>query len=368
MTTSNISTERISRLQAQMVQAGVDGVAIAPTANMRYLLGFAPLADERLCALLVTPQATRLVVPELNADQVEAHTGMPAMRWGDAAGPDQVLAQAAAELGLKPNGVLAADDSMRADALLTLQETIRPAKSVVAGNLMAPLRMRKAEAEIEALARAAALADQALLAGAAACQPGVTEREVANVIATYFRDNGAETVDFTVVASGPHGAFPHHEIGDRRLQTGDTIILDIGATLAGYRSDITRVVQLGEPSAEVKAVYQAVLEANQRGRAAAVAGAQAHEVDRAARSAIEEAGYGPLFPHRTGHGLGLEIHEPPWITAASETILEPGMVFSVEPGVYLQHKFGIRIEDIVVVTAGACRCLTGLDHNLIIKA
>jgi Xaa-Pro aminopeptidase len=188
------------------------------------------------------------------------------------------------------------------------------------------------------------------------------------VIATYFRDNGAETVDFTIVASGPNSAFPHHEIGDRRLQMGDTIILDIGATLAGYRSDITRVVQLGEPSAEVKAIYQAVLEANQRGRAAAVAGAQAREVDRAARSAIEEAGYGPLFPHRTGHGLGLEIHEPPWITSTSETILEPGMVFSVEPGVYLQHKFGIRIEDIVVVTAGACRCLTGLDHNLIIKA
>ena len=135
------------------------------------------------------------------------------------------------------------------------------------------------------------------------------------MIATYFRDNGAETVDFTIVASGPNSAFPHHEIGDRRLQTGDTIILDIGATLAGYRSDITRVVQLGEPSAEVKAVYQAVLEANQRGRAAAVAGAKAREVDRAARSAIEEAGYGPLFPHRTGHGLGLEVHEPPWITA-----------------------------------------------------
>lgn len=208
MTISSLSAARIKQLQAKMVQAGVDIIAIAPTANMRYLLGFAPLADERLCALLVTPQATRLVVPDVNADQVEAQTGMPAIRWDDAAGPDQVVAQTLTDLGLKPGGVLAADDTMRADALLTLQEIIGPAKSVVAGQLMASLRMGKAEAEIEALQRAAAQADQALLAGAAACKPGVTEREVAAVIANYFREHGAESVDFTIVASGPNGAFP----------------------------------------------------------------------------------------------------------------------------------------------------------------
>jgi Xaa-Pro aminopeptidase len=367
MTLSNISAERINRLQAQMVQARVDVVAIAPTANMRYLLGFAPLADERLCALLVTPQATRFVVPTVNADQVEAHTGMPAVRWSDAAGPVKALAQALAELDLKPNGVLAADDTMRADVLLTLQEAIHPARSVVAGTLMTALRVCKSETEIEKLAQAAALTDQALLAGAAACQPGATEREIATAIANYYQANGAESVDFTIVASGPNSAFPHHETGERRLQPGDTVILDIGATLAGYKSDITRVVHLGEPSDEVKAAYQAVQEANRRGREAAVAGAQAREVDRAARQAIEQAGYGPLFTHRTGHGLGLEAHEPPWITAEIETVLEPGMVFSVEPGVYLPSKFGIRIEDIVVVTEGACRCLTRLEHDLIIN-
>jgi Xaa-Pro aminopeptidase len=368
MTLSNVSADRINCLQAQMSQSRVDVVAIAPTANMRYLLGFAPLADERLCALLVTPRATRFVVPAVNADQVETHTGLPAMRWGDAAGPAAALAQALIELDLKPNGVLAADDTMRADALLTLQETIRPAKTVAAGTLMTPLRAAKSATEIEALARAAALTDQALLAGAAACQLGTTEREIAAAIANAYQANGAESVDFTIVASGPNSAFPHHETGGRRLQPGDTVILDIGATLAGYKSDITRVVHLGEPPDEVKAAYQAVQEANRRGREAAVAGVPAREVDRAARQAIEQAGYGPLFTHRTGHGLGLEAHEPPWITAESETILEPGMVFSVEPGVYLPGKFGIRIEDIVVVTEGACRCLTGLDHDLIINA
>jgi Xaa-Pro aminopeptidase len=368
MPISNLSTERISHLQTQMIQSGVDVIAVAPTANMCYLLGFAPLPDERLCALLITPQAARLIVPTVNADQVEAHTGMPAMRWSDAAGPAAVLAQALVELNLKPGGILAADDTMRADALLAFQKAIAPAKTVVAGVLMNSLRMCKSEIEIETLARAAALTDQAVLAGAAACQPGVSEREVAAAIANYYQANGAELVDFTIVASGPNSAFPHHETGERRLQPGDTIILDIGATLGGYKSDITRVVHLGEPSAEVKAVYRAVQEANRCGREAAVAGALGRDVDRAARQAIEAAGYGPRFTHRTGHGLGLEIHEPPYITAESETVLAPGMVFSVEPGVYLPGQFGIRIEDIVVVTEGACRCLTGLDHELIVKA
>jgi Xaa-Pro aminopeptidase len=358
---------RLSRLQAGMAEAGVDLVAIAPTPNMHYLLGFAPLADERLCLLLVTPQATRLVAPALTADQIEAHTGMEANRWSDETGPRQALAEATSVLGATSGVVLAADAAMRADALLLLQETIGPQRSVSSAEIMAALRMRKSEAEIEALARAAAQADRALMAGANACQPGVTEREVAEKIASYFRQDGAEAVNVTLVASGPNSAFPHHEASDRRLQAGDTIIIDIVATLDGYKSDVTRVVHLGEPSPKVRAVYETVLEANRRGREAAIAGACAGDVDRAARSVIEQAGYGPYFIHRTGHGLGMEMHEPPWISAGGTTVLEPGMVFSVEPGIYLEGRFGVRIEDIVVITEGKCRCLTGLDRALIVK-
>ena len=367
MITSDVSAERLTRLQAQMAQAEVDLVAIAPTANMRYLLGFAPLADERPCALLVSCDDMRMVVPELNADQIEARTGMTGIRWTDAGGPHQALAEAIDELGVKPGGVLAADDTMRADALLLLQEVVSPKKSVAAGELMATLRMRKSEAELEALARAAAMADAALIVGADACQPGVTEREVAEKIASFFRSQGAEIVNFTIVGSGPNGAFPHHEFSDRRLEVGDMVIIDIGATLNGYHSDVTRVVHLGEPSAEERAVFEVVLEANRRGREAAVAGARARDVDRAARKVVEEAGYGPRFLHRTGHGMGLEVHEPPWITSESDTVLEPGMVFSVEPGIYLPGRFGVRIEDIVAVTEGESRCLTGLDRAMIIK-
>ncbi len=367
MSSSELYSERLNALQAKMAQQGVDLVAIAPTANMRYLTGFAPLMDERFCALLVGVTSTRFLVPELNADQVEAHTGLSVVRWSDTVGPQQVLAEALEGLGLEAGTVLAADDSMRADSLLLLQDMVKPKQSLAAVNLMTPLRIRKSDQEIELMARSAALADAALMAGAEVCHPGVTERQVGDTIANYFREHGAEAVDFVIVASGPNGAFPHHETGDRLLETGDTIVIDIGATLGGYKSDITRVVHLGKPPARVSEVYEAVLEANRRGRQAAVSGAHAYEVDRAAREYLEQAGLGAYFTHRTGHGLGLEIHEPPWITSTSQTQLEPGMVFSVEPGVYIPGKFGVRIEDIIVVTEGESHNLTGLDHSLIVK-
>jgi Xaa-Pro aminopeptidase len=352
-----------------MVQQGVGLLAIAPTVNMRYLLGFAPVADERPCFLLLSPWASTLVVPALNADQVEAHTGLESFRWPDAIGPRPALEEALASLDIGPGTVLAADNLMRADALLLLQEMAAPERSMPAAGLMSALRVRKSEAEIEGLARSAALADEALMAGADACRPGATELDVAWAVKKHFFENGAEAVDFVIVASGPNGAFPHHETGSRQLQVGEPIILDTGATLDGYKSDITRVIHLGQPSANVLAAYGAVQEANERGRQAAVAGARARDVDRAARQVLERAGYGPYFVHRTGHGLGLDVHEAPWITSESDTILEPGMVFSVEPGVYLPGHFGIRIEDIVVVRPdGECRCLTGLDHDLIVRS
>ena len=342
-------------------------MAIGPTPIMRYLLGFAPLEYERLCLLLVTAQGTRLVAPELTSAQIETHTNMDAIRWSDTTGPRNALSKAVDMLGVSSGCVLAADATMRADVLLLLQETIAPQRCLSGAEVMSELRMRKSEGEIEALARAAAQADRALMIGADACRPGVIERGVAEKIANYFRQDGAESVDATIVASGPNSAFPHHQANDRRLKVGDTIIIDIVATLDGYKSDVTRVVQLGEPSSKVRALHEVVLEANRRGREAAVPGACARDVDRATRAVIEEAGYGPYFIHRTGHGLGMEMHEAPWISADSAGILEPGMVFSVEPGVYLKGEFGIRIEDIVAVTDGKCRCLTGLDRALIVK-
>jgi Xaa-Pro aminopeptidase len=357
--------ERLANMQARMEETGIDLAAIGPTANMRYLLGFTPHADERLCLLLVSRQAVRMVVPTLNREEVAAHTDVELIAWADADGPKAALRQALASWPSSHS--LAVDGPMRADFLLYLQAVVMPDNAMPADSMLAPLRQHKSLEEIEALARAAAQADRAMQAAVNACRPGVTEAQVAWAVEAAFRQDGAEAVNFTLIASGPNGAYPHHHSNERRLEKGDAIIIDIGATLDGYKSDITRMVHLGQPSAEFLKAYSAVLEANQRARAAVRPGVTAGEIDRIARSALETAGYGPYFTHRTGHGIGLEGHEPPWITAGDTAVLEEGMAFSIEPGVYLAGKFGVRIEDIVVVTQSGVRTLTGLDHALVVK-
>ncbi len=359
---------RRERLHTQLALQNIDLIAIAPTANMRYLLGFAPKYDERICVFLATPNGARFVVPHLNADQVETHTGIESIRWTDEQGPARALKQALDELGIQPGRTLAADDTMRAQHLIQLQDAAAPARAVPGDVVMSRLRMLKSEYELDILARAAAQADRAVLAAAEACVPGATERDVADAVSAFFQRDGAEQTDFAIIGAGANGAFPHHLTSGRKLERGDTIIIDIGATLDGYKSDVTRVVQLGEPSDEVRRAYELVKEANWRGREAVKPGVRAQAVDAATRAPIERAGMGEYFFHRTGHGLGIEDHEPPWISATSETVLEPGMVFSIEPGMYLAGKFGIRIEDIVAVTRDGSRRLTGLDHELIVRA
>ena len=353
---------RLDSLRAHMAAQGVDLVAIGPTANMRYLAGFVPHPDERLCLLLISAQGVCTVVPKLNAEEGSAHVKLPLYTWADDEGPTAALQAALA--GLPAVKSLVVDGAMRADFLLPLQAATQPGQVTPVAPLIGPLRVRKSPEEIEALARAAALADQAMRVAFAACQPGVAESEVAWAVEEALRRDGAQEVDFTLVAAGPNGAYPHHHSGPRRLQAGDAVVIDFGATLDGYKSDVTRMVFLGQPPDEFLQAYAAVLEANTRGREAVRPGVLAKEVDQAALSTLQARGYGDYFVHRTGHGLGLEIHEAPWISAVSETVLEPGMVFSVEPGVYLPGEFGIRIEDIVVVTEDGHRCLTGLERTL----
>ena len=360
------SSTRLAQLQKRMAAAEVDLVAVGPTTDMRYLLDMSPMADERLCLLLVDPTAARLVVPAVNAEGVAAATDLPLLRWADETGPAEALAAALAQV--PPVRRLAVDGAMRADSLLTLQSSISPRQVISTAGLLAPLRLHKSADEIQGLARAAAQADRAMSVGIAACRPGVRESEVAWAIESAFRQDGAEHVDFAIVASGPNAAFPHHHPGARTLAADDGVILDIGATLAGYHSDITRVVHLGKPSAEFRAAYDTVLAANAAGRAAVRPGVSAGEVDAAVRSVIAAAGLGSYYIHRTGHGLGLDGHEPPWIADGDPTVLETGMVFSIEPGVYLRDRFGIRIEDIVAVTEDGCRLLTGYDHELVVAA
>ncbi len=358
--------ERLARLQERLRTAGVDLAAVGSTANLRYLLGFAPHADERLCLLLVGTAAVRMVVPSLNQQEIAAHTDVPLVGWPDVEGPSAALRRALGELPAPR--VLAVDGAMRADFLMPLQAAVQPERTVGVESLVAPLRQIKTAEEIDALARAAAQADRAMQAAVDACRVGATEAQVAWAAEAAFRQDGAEMVDFTIVGSGPGGAFPHHHSTNRQLQKDEAIVIDIGATLDDYKSDITRMVYLGTPPPEFTRAYAAVLDANQHGIAAVRPGVTAEQVDQATRAALESAGYGEYFTHRTGHGIGLEGHEPPWIMAGNAVKLETGMTFSIEPGAYFVGRYGIRIEDIVAVTPSGARVLTGFDHALVVKA
>ncbi|MCP4167157.1 MAG: aminopeptidase P family protein [Chloroflexi bacterium] len=355
---------RIAGLRANMASAGIDLVAIGPTANMRYLAGYASHADERLCLVLVTAEDVKAVVPALNADDWVAHSAIPPITWGDSDGPAKALGSALPSAALRQ---IAVDGAMRADFLLMLMDAARAEATTPAEALIAPLRTRKSAAEIEALQKAADQADRAMQSVIDACQLDVTEAELTWVAETAFRQGGADKVEFTLIASGPNGAFPHHHSGPRKLQSGDSVIIDIGASLNDYKSDITRTIFLGEPSQAFLAAYDAVKAANQAGREAVKPGVSAQEVDRATRGTIQAHGLADYFIHRTGHGLGLEVHEPPWIMERNDELLVEDMVFSVEPGIYMTGQFGVRVEDIVVVTHTGVHSLTSSDRGLVIK-
>jgi Xaa-Pro aminopeptidase len=254
---------------------------------------------------------------------------------------------------------------MRADALLLLQQTWRDASYVPGATVLAPLRMRKSAEEIDALRRAAATADAAIQAAARACRPGVTELEVARAADEGFRKAGAPEVMATIVGSGPNSAFPHHHSGTRALQAGEPVLFDLGSRADGYCSDITRMAFLGTPAARYREVHGIVNDAVAAALEAIRPGIAVSAVDVAARRTIERAGYGERFVHRTGHGIGLSGHEPPSISHTNQLTLEEGMAFSVEPGVYLPGEFGVRLEEIVVVTRTGCEVLSRLPRDVI---
>ncbi len=360
-----MTQDRLTKLQDRMREANVDLVAIGPTANMQYLLGFAPHADERVCLLLVRPDDVRMVAPGLNCAEIAAHMNVELVPWEDVEGPQTALRSA---LGSQTNlGVLAVDGATRADFMIHLQANVTTQKTVSADSLVAMLRQCKSADEIELLAQAAAQADQAMQAAVDACRVGTTESEIAWAAEAAFRKHGADVVDFTIVAAGANGAFPHHHAGNTQLKNGDAIVIDIGATYRGYKSDITRMVHLGAPTPEFTRAYAAVREANQRAMSVVRPGITAEEIDRVAREVLELAGYGQYFTHRTGHGIGLDGHELPWIMHGNKIVLEEGMTFSIEPGVYFVGQYGIRIEDIVAVTKTGVRNLTGFSQDLAVR-
>lgn len=345
-----VYTRRLAAASAGAAAAGLAGLVVTPGYDLRYLIGSRAQTFERLTALVVPAAGPAVVVlPRLELaalnESAVADLGLAVQDWVDGEDPYDLVA-----LALGGHAEVAVTDSMPALHLLPLAERLGSVP-VLATGVLAALRMVKDPAEIDALRCAGAAIDRVHAQVPEFLKPGRTEAEVAADITKAIVGEGHSEAAFVIVGSGPNGADPHHECSDRVLQAGDVIVVDIGGPVEpGYNSDCTRTYSLGEPAAEVAEQY-AVL---QRAQAAAVAavrpGVTAQAVDLAAREVLAGAGLAEYFVHRTGHGIGLSVHEEPYIVAGNDRPLTPGMVFSVEPGVYFPGRWGARIEDIVIVT------------------
>lgn len=390
-----MGSSRLARLTTAMVAQGLDAMALVPGANLRYLTGLSLALSERLTLALVPADKSPpcVVLPALELGSAKASASSDTLRffaWNDADGPTDALSQAVKEaFRWKGTGshllkVGIEYTSMRVMELRALERACNEhlpwlarvweiggstsgIQTVDALPVLSGLRMVKDAQEQAAMAEAVRMVETALHNTLNRIVPGVTERQLAAHLTSEILAAGAEGESFgCLVASGPNSANPHHAAGERALQPGDLIILDAGARHAGYVSDITRTVALGEPGTSARRIYDIVLAANAAGRAAVRPGTTGEQVDQMTRQVIEDAGYGGYFVHRTGHGLGLEVHEPPYIVAGKNLPLLPGTTLTIEPGIYLEGVGGVRIEDDVLVTETGGHSLTTFGRDLLV--
>lgn len=346
----SVYQDRFKRAAAAMNTAGVDALVLCPGADLLYFTGFEHgHAGERLLALVLRDDgSSRWIVPAMNVPQVEAHalTGQLIRAWTDREWYQPSLREAVGGARL-----VAFDDEARAGFLLDVLALAPPPRVTRASVVTRRLRIRKDAAELAALRAAARTVDETIPEAISFCRPGRRESDVdADLRSALLRRSPESTVAFTIIASGPNAALPHHETAARMIERGDVVIVDFGTRRAGYLSDITITCAAGEPGdSEVRKVYRTVREAQQAALRAVRPGVRCGDIDRAARSVIEAAGYGSYFIHRTGHGLGVQGHEPPYLVDGSSELLEQGMVFSIEPGIYLPGRFGVRLEVIASV-------------------
>jgi Xaa-Pro aminopeptidase len=357
--------QRLAQLRSKMRETGADLVAIGPGSHMDWLLGFHPHPDERPCLLLVGAEAETFLMPVLNAEGTRESTDIAFHTWSDEIGPDAALAEALAAVGATAAKKVVLDETMRADFALLVLGAIPGASHAFTADTIGALRMRKDDSEFGKLIMNSGIADRAMQKAMSIAKPGMTERELAAEIRAHFQSEGA-TPAFWIVGGGGNGAFPHHQAGDRPLQEGDAVVVDIGGRKNGFPSDITRMMAIGHPPEGYGQIHGIVENAVQAALKAARPGVMAKDVDAAARKVIADAGYGEYFVHRTGHGLGIDGHEPPYITATAETILEEGMVFSIEPGIYIPGRFGIRLEEIVILREDGPEVFSTLPRDLVV--
>jgi len=355
---------RLGNLNKRLEEQNIDVLALLPGANITYLTGIEKELSERPLVLFLPSSKSARPLILLPRFEAEAFSHMlpyavDTITYTDEEGYAHAFAEAANALHLGGKTIGMEARSMRLLELRQIERNTHGAKIVEIDQLLSQARMQKDRDEIEAIRTAIRVSEESLRATCAQVRVGMSERDVQMILNMDMLKNGADGNGFPpIVLSGPRTALPHGVAGDRRLQEGDCLLIDYGFRVGVYSADITRTFSIGTSNPAWKKIYETVKAANEAGRKMAGPGILAEEVDAAARKVIVDAGYGKYFTHRTGHGLGLEIHEPPYIVTGNKTVLQPGMVFTVEPGIYIADKVGVRIEDDVVITQDGAETLS----------
>lgn len=360
---------RLDRLTASLLSPNLDAVILNPGPTLKYLTGLNFHLMERPVVLFVAPGVDPvLVLPELELPKVDLFPykvqgiayGENPLEWDDA------FRKAAQALGLDGKRIGVEPRQLRLLEFRHVKAGAPEADFPDASDVLAELRLQKDKAEVESMRRAVKIAQDGLEAVIPQIKIGMTEKEIASELVMQLLKHGSESeIPFApIVSAGPNSANPHASPSDRKLQAGDLLVVDWGAAYDGYISDLTRAFAVGKVDEECKKIHRIVQDANAAGRAAAKPGVPCADVDKAARDVIEKAGYGKYFTHRTGHGIGMEGHEAPYIRGDNMQILEPGMAFTVEPGIYLVGRNGVRIEDNLVITESGAESLSDMPREI----
>jgi Xaa-Pro aminopeptidase len=359
--TQRVLEERVARLKREGKRRHLSGFLIATAPNMKYFAGVSVVAIERFAGVMIPIDSDpAIVVPELEEEKVKSSSAIKNIRkYSDAEGPEGVVKSMLKELRLT-RGKLGVEDFLPYKFSRMIKRTAPKVELDEASEVLAGLRTVKTPDELELMRRAASIISQGIDAGIKAIRVGATELDIGFEIERTIKQSGGESVPFCIVLRGENAALPHGSSSKAEVRTGDAVVMDVGAIYDGYYGDLTKTVFVGSASAKQREIYDIVLQAQTKAIESVKPGIRASVVDKTARDIITKAGYGERFTHRTGHGLGLEVHEEPSITATCKTVLKPGMTFTVEPGIYLPQEFGVRIEDNIVVTEegrmtiGAC--------------
>jgi Xaa-Pro dipeptidase len=361
-------TERIETLKENGKRAGVDAFLIVSDKNMRYFAGFSTLAIERFAGIVVPIETgvPIVMVPKLEETKAREKSALrEIMSYSDSESPALLLDKVIKKLKLG-KATIGVEGTLPFKFYRMLIATSSAIKIVDTSALFSQLRCVKSEEELRMIEKAAGIVGEGIKAGIEFIKPGITELAISCRIERAIKEGGGESIPFCLVLSGPNSALPHGETSNRKIEQEDIVLMDVGAVYQGYFGDLTRTVFVGEATRKETEIYNVVAEAQEAGVGSVKPGIEAQKVDTATRKVIENAGFGEHFTHRTGHGLGLEVHEEPYITHGNEMILRPGMAFTIEPGIYFFGKFGIRIEDNMAVSQTNGRMLSHLSKELIV--